>query len=71
MAIQFNAGFQQDCQNRMRDLNNSVSNMYQPPAHDLPSGQYSPCFEPPYDKYQRSSGQTSELDVDNLINTEP
>ena len=71
MAIQFNAGFRQDCQNRMRDLNNFVSNLYQPHAQDLISGQYSPCFESPYDKYQMGSGQTSESNVDDLINTEP
>ena len=73
MSIQFNAGFQQDCQNRMHDLNNSISNMYQPRAQDLTRGQYSPRFEPPYDKYQyqMSSGQTSKSNVDNLINTEP
>ena len=73
MSIQFNAGFQQDCPNRMHDLNSSVSNTYQPHAQDLTRGQYSPCFEPAYDKYQyqMSLGQPSEPNVDNLINPEP
>ena len=71
MAIQFNAGFQQDCQNPMRDLNNSVLNMYQPHAQDLTKGPYSPYFEPPYEKYHMGSDQTSDSNVDDLTNTEP
>ena len=70
MSTQFNTGFQHDHQNRMHDLNNSFSSMYQPHPQDPASRHNSPYFDPPYDKYQMSSGQTSQSHPDNLIDAE-
>ena len=66
MSIQSTAGLQQDYWNCMHSLDNSCSSMYEPHAQDSTNGHYSPYFEPPYDKYQMSSGQTSESNFDDL-----
>ena len=70
MSTQFDTGCQQDHQNRMHDLNNSFSSMYQPYAQDPASGHNLPYFEPPYDRYQMSSGQMNQSYLDNPSNTE-
>ena len=44
--------------------------MYQPHPQDPASGHNSPYFDPPYDKYQMSSGQTSQSHPNNLIDAE-
>lgn len=70
MSTQLNAGFLQDHQNRMHDLNNCSSSMYQPHARDLRNEPYSPCYEPLYDNYQMSSDRTNQPYFDNVSNAE-
>ena len=70
MSTQSNTGFLQDHQNRMHDLNNCSSSMYQPYARDLLNEPYSPCYELPYDKHQMSSDGTNQSYFDNVSNAE-
>ncbi|KAK0510473.1 hypothetical protein JMJ35_006905 [Cladonia borealis] len=70
MSIQSTAGYQQDYQNCMRDLDNSFSSMYETQAHDPTIAHNPSFFEPPYDNYHISSGRTNESRFDNPIDTE-